>query len=311
VATWSFLHIGETAQFQGNFGYSDDPSAHYEWDDTVPNHGKVALGDTVVIRGSREVFGIASIERLETEEGSKLRRRCPQCESTDLKRRKQLRPPYRCAGCGHPFRDPKVEEISVKRYHADYAATWTALMDFSTRELSPYYTARAAQHAIRELDGDRLLRFLAVREAMDLSGWLGYRSGMRDVTGGWRHGTGKWRRGQGTFRAELLRRDGAVCAISGNQPERVLDAVHWVPFGTSASHRLDRGMLLRKDLHALMDTFQIAFDPEVGTARLAPSLRACPSYEPFDGRSIAIPIDRLDMDVVARHYEVAVRLWES
>jgi putative restriction endonuclease len=70
------------------------------------------------------------------------------------------------------------------------------------------------------------------------------------------------RLGQGAFRVEVLEAYERRCAITGERTLPVLDAAHIRPFADLGPHRLENGLLLRKDLHALFDAGYITVSPE-------------------------------------------------
>jgi putative restriction endonuclease len=71
------------------------------------------------------------------------------------------------------------------------------------------------------------------------------------------------RLGQGAFR--ILITDGYErrCAFTGERTLPALDAAHIQPFSEIKQHRLDNGLLLRKDLHALFDRGYVTVTPEL------------------------------------------------
>jgi putative restriction endonuclease len=71
------------------------------------------------------------------------------------------------------------------------------------------------------------------------------------------------RLGQGAFR--ILVTDGYErrCAFTGERTLPALDAAHIRPFSVIKEHRLDNGLLLRKDLHALFDRGYVTVTPQL------------------------------------------------
>lgn len=71
------------------------------------------------------------------------------------------------------------------------------------------------------------------------------------------------RLGQGAFR--ILITDGYErrCAFTGERTLPALDAAHIRPFSDIKQHRLDNGLLLRKDLHALFDRGYVTVTPKL------------------------------------------------
>lgn len=61
------------------------------------------------------------------------------------------------------------------------------------------------------------------------------------------------RLGQGAFRVVVTEAYHRRCAVTGERTLPVLQAAHIKPYGESGPHRLDNGLLLRADLHILLD----------------------------------------------------------
>src|SRR5258708_30539604 len=61
------------------------------------------------------------------------------------------------------------------------------------------------------------------------------------------------RLGQGSFQAAILDAYARRCAITGERVLPVLEAAHIVPYGEGGEHRVDNGLLLPRDLHALFE----------------------------------------------------------
>ena len=64
--------------------------------------------------------------------------------------------------------------------------------------------------------------------------------------------TVKARNGQPQFRQELLNRFRKQCAFTGACHTAALDAAHLYSYAREGEHRVDEGLLLRKDLHKLL-----------------------------------------------------------
>jgi putative restriction endonuclease len=70
------------------------------------------------------------------------------------------------------------------------------------------------------------------------------------------------RLGQGSFRVLVTDAYARRCAISNERTLPALDAAHIVPYRVAGEHRIDNGLLLRKDLHALFDAGYVTVTPE-------------------------------------------------
>ncbi|MCB0877431.1 MAG: HNH endonuclease [Thermoleophilia bacterium] len=100
------------------------------------------------------------------------------------------------------------------------------------------------------------------------------------------------RRGQQKFRRTLLKVYGRQCAISECEVEDVLEAAHIVPYCDGGPNHVQNGILLRADLHTLMDLDLLALvidDAGVMRVRLAEALQVS-SYEHLDGVELALPV---------------------
>jgi len=283
---WSLLTVDPSERsFQGNDGYDDDLSGHYSYDSEVSNSGHVTPGDFVVLRDKKFLLGAACVEEVRRREGTKLRKRCPSCRSTKFNSRRTRSPRYHCPRCQAQFHDVLVEDVAVTRYVARYASTWRPFdRAVPANVLEPAYQARAVQNAIREL------RLDAVRSLLMLdidSGWWTYTA---TIAGGRSQGV-VWRRvGQQRFRAEMLLRFGARCAVSGPSPAEALEAAHLYSYAKQPEHLLDGGLMLRRDLHALFDRGLLLIDPDNGwCVEFAPELKDYPALAALDGTPIDVP----------------------
>jgi DNA-directed RNA polymerase subunit RPC12/RpoP len=285
-------------QHRGNQGYDDDPSRYYSWDSTVPNREGPAQGDLCAIRDSRGLLGISQIDEVRRTDGEeKSRLRCPECESTALKRREKVKPDYRCSRCKAEFDQPIDEAIEVTVYRADYARSWVSVggaVTASELEAS-CYLSEAKQQAIRPVAPQALRELVSMRQILIGGQWwkTGGAVDVSEIPAGYRQLTALARIGQGEFRRRLLVRFGPVCAFTGPQPEESLHAAHVMPFAKNPKHELAGGLLLRADLHSLFDCGLITVDDDL-KVRIDPSLRSFRELSRLDGSALRInPSDPL------------------
>jgi hypothetical protein len=80
---------------------------------------------------------------------------------------------------------------------------------------------------------------------------------------------------QADFRASLFSRYKGKCAVTGCNVEATLQAAHVVPFSESIALRNEpsNGLLLRADVHALLDKALLSIDPENNRVVLCDSLQ--------------------------------------
>jgi putative restriction endonuclease len=103
--------------------------------------------------------------------------------------------------------------------------------------------------------------------------------------------------GQGTFRTRLLEAYRGRCAITGEHTQVVLDGAHIQPYLGPRSNRLQNGILLTKEFHALLDEGFITITPEY-RVRVSPRLREewqnGHRYYPYDEQPLLVRPSRAD-----------------
>ncbi len=87
------------------------------------------------------------------------------------------------------------------------------------------------------------------------------------------------------FRDKLLAAYGRRCAITGCTVPDVLEAAHIYPFRGEETNHPANGLLLRADLHTLLDCGLLAVDPNGLKVVVAPSIRDS-SYGKLHGRAL-------------------------
>ncbi len=99
------------------------------------------------------------------------------------------------------------------------------------------------------------------------------------------------REGQPEFRSALLQAYGGRCAITGCAIEAILEAAHIRPYreGGSVTSRTDNGLLLRADIHTLLDKGLIWVNSG-GLIEIS-DLLADSEYESLRGRRLRLPED--------------------
>jgi putative restriction endonuclease len=121
------------------------------------------------------------------------------------------------------------------------------------------------------------------------------------------------RLGQGTFRVVILDAFDRRCAVTGERTLPVLQAAHIRPYKQGGSHRVDNGLLLREDLHTLLDRGYVTVTPEY-RFRVSRKIREDYSngrdYYALDGKQIvlpSVPDFRPRQDVLAWHEKEVFR----
>ncbi len=296
---WSLLAVEGVRQYGGNTGYEDDPSAIYRYDSDVANHRNVRNGDVAVIRSGTSVLGIGTIEAIVEGQGSKVRQRCPECGTVNIKARTTQSPRWRCTN-GHFFDRAAEEAVQVATFEAHYGKTFKACPSELTLEVLNNAVIRPNdQMSIKEIDLARLEPILLSRPevasivrnhvrrlAPEENGTEGSgspssiieerRRVLREIA---------LRRGQGRFRKRLMDRYGTRCQVSGCAFPGLVEAAHISPYARSNDNSERNGLLLRSDLHTLFDLGLLGIDPKTLRTAVHPQAKAA-GYEQFDGIGI-------------------------
>lgn len=100
------------------------------------------------------------------------------------------------------------------------------------------------------------------------------------------------RLGQGLFNLAVRDAYEGACAVTHEHSGPVLEAAHIMPYARGGEHRVDNGLLLRRDLHRLYDRGYVTVTPDY-TFRVGDKLREefknGRSYYALDGSTIAVP----------------------
>jgi HNH endonuclease len=102
------------------------------------------------------------------------------------------------------------------------------------------------------------------------------------------------RLGQGLFSLAVRDAYAGACAVTHEHTGPVLEAAHIKPYARGGEHRVDNGLLLRRDLHRLYDRGYVTVTPDyvfrVGD-RLRDEFKNGRSYYGLDRATIAVPRD--------------------
>jgi hypothetical protein len=114
------------------------------------------------------------------------------------------------------------------------------------------------------------------------------------------------RRGQPEFRNKLVAAYDGRCAVTGCDAVSALEAAHITPYLGPESNHVANGLLLRADIHTLLDLNLIGIDPESFAVVVAEQLRGT-CYEEMDGQELIVPDDA----ALAPSKEALQQRWES
>ncbi|MFI8190855.1 HNH endonuclease [Streptomyces sp. NPDC085946] len=291
TTAWLMLAMGDNRrQHGGNDGYDDNPRHHYEWDSTVPNHARVAVGDVIALWDSRELIGVSVIHGIDTRTEEKTVYFCPKCKRAGFKRRRRLAPACRCFRCGALFDTPGQKTKTVTTYRSQHGRSWVngrgLLAGDELRNLCDSPFSQLSMRPLRwEKLRDALLELTGEELPLELED-----EGRVPISGGHRVSEVRVRVGQHAFRTRLLREQGEQCAMTGAAPAAVLEAAHLYSYAESGEHHDYGGLLLRRDIHRLFDLGQITVDPGSGLIEIAPSLRSYPLYAQLHGQPLTVQL---------------------
>jgi len=292
--------------------YDDALEFRYVYDSKVPNHKNVREGDFVLIRDNSILLGSAVIRKIESYEADKVMTFCPRCGSSRITfksdglwrcdgkclRRDNLKPEQRL------HENPPQKAEKVQRFIAYYGDTWTDLIgaadkdSFKALSMPGKYNT---QNSIVALDTAKVLDWL---ESLNTSGIhqlnLGEAHGVPvNPRGGFTERTVWSRNGQGQFRQELLNRFGNMCAFTGACHTAALDAAHLYSYAREGKHRVEEGLLLRKDLHKLFDG-QLVGVSSSRTLLLHPDLGNT-QYQSLAGARLKVELPNRALELLDKH----------
>jgi putative restriction endonuclease len=105
------------------------------------------------------------------------------------------------------------------------------------------------------------------------------------------------RLGQGAFRVLVTEAYGRRCAITGERTLPVLEAAHIKAYAEEGPHRTTNGLLLRSDMHKLLDAGYLTVTPELRvevSSRLKADFENGREYYKHHGQGLAIVPERLE-----------------
>ncbi|WP_410220967.1 HNH endonuclease [Pedobacter sp.] len=256
--------------------YEDSLSEHYNYDNFVANSKQVAKNDLAILIDKEKILGFAKIDHIQSTKGTKVIRRCPECPSTTIDKRKTKTPVYRC-NKGHEFEIPLEEPKAVTKYSAVFNVFISVdNLNSNLNQLRPYYSNGYNQNmSIQLLSVDVLFQFEGVYEqlltssnsSIKLEGNEGYEEGDQYISNDLDEREKiirsiKLRRGQQEFRRKLLKRYNNTCVITGCKIVDILEAAHIKPYRGANDNHLSNGILLRADIHTLFDLNLVAIEPK-------------------------------------------------
>lgn len=279
ISYWVLKSVSHAdTSYKSNDGYKDEIDVKYVYDNSVSNFKQINSGDIAVIVDKKQVLGLAKISRIVIYNGTKERRRCPVCRSTNYEDRKTKLPRYRC-NKGHEFVKLETETVEVINYEAYYSKSFIVPTQVITVDkLRPYFhNGYNRNMSMQSLTKEFFVKYYK-NELDTLNQTFSYPSGedsenyfrdyfennyapndkderpaiMRSIM---------QRRGQKKFRDALRDYYGDKCMITGCEILDVIEAAHINPYRGEKDHHVANGLLLRADIHILFDLDLLGIEP--------------------------------------------------
>ncbi|MCM2391347.1 HNH endonuclease [Streptomyces albipurpureus] len=301
MAAW--LMLAKDASKRIGEGYDDNPETHYSWDDTVPNHSTVKVGDVIALWDAAELLGLSVIEDIMLGKATKRTPYCLKCDKADMAERKKKLPRFVCwnSDCKHESDTAGWKTKSVVTYRSRHEAGWIpARGTLTAPELRALCLKPRSQNSLRELHWSQFQQALehgAVPLPLNIID-----TAHQAIQGG--HGTAtiRVRKGQPAFRKQLLAIFGEVCAFTGPAPVQALEAAHLYSYAANGKHHKGGGLLLRRDLHRLFDLGLIAVNPKAKALHLLDELKSFPDYAKLHNATLAVNVTEEHVKWLTKHW---------
>lgn len=302
---WALKSVSdEDVTYESTDRYKDEIETKYVYDDSVANHKQIKTGDIAVIIDKKNVLGLARISKIVIFKGTKTRRRCPICRSTNYGPRKTKTPQYLC-NKGHEFSVPDSEKIDVTNFEAYYSTNFIAPKEIiSIDKIKPFYHKGYNRNmSMQNISKDFFTQYYKT-EIKKLKEEFIYPSAEEsenylsdyfddDYIPSNKDERPKIiqaifaRRGQQKFRDSLRNLYGDKCMITGCEILDVIEAAHINPYKGEKDNHISNGLLLRSDIHTLFDLNLIGINPHTLEVKLSHSLLNT-AYEEFNSRNLLI-----------------------
>jgi HNH endonuclease len=296
---WLVTTKSDYRRLGGYTKYDDDPTSHYSYDSHVANSRQVAVGDRLVFWDEVSLIGASTVASIDQRPGIKKISRCPNCSTTNIAARKTMTPRFRCDDCHAEFEVPVIAEVEVTLYQTDHQQGWVdlaGLLDGATlRGLTGY-----SQNSIRRIDWEQFASAVEAAAGPNVLNPVTITQA-QIITGGHTTRQVSVRIGQPAFRAELVRKYGAVCAFTGPAPAEVLEACHLYSYAEVGRHDIEGGLLLRRDLHRLFDQGLLAVTQD-GAIDVDDSLQPYDLYYELHGQQLKVSTTAGQSEWLALHW---------
>lgn len=305
MGAWLVLAVADDDRTHGgNDGYDDEPSRHYSWDSTVPNHAAISVGDVIALWDKKSLLGVSVIEGIDVGSAVKDTYSCPVCERASFKARRTKTPTYLCWDCKAEFDTPITQTKQVTTYRSQHGINWVDMAGLLTgAELRSLCDSPKSQQSLRPFAWDKM-RAAILATGQPTSVDIADAAQQPAIPGGHKTTMVRARVGQATFRRRLLNEHGQVCAFTGPAPAAVLEAAHLYSYAADGQHHPSGGLLLRRDLHRLFDLGLITVHPTNATLDVSTQLVGYPHYAQLHGQPVQAVLNKDHRTWLATHWDL-------
>ena len=288
---WICISKDPETTVRADDGYLDSIGDSYEWVSKLPFGKEIQVGDFILIRDSNHVVGFSIIEDIEISLKAREKNICPNCKIAQVRERKTKRPKYFCANCQDEFEQPLVESSIQEHRRAVYGAGWVQLEQDSHTFQAWKRLSRTprSQHSMQPLNLQEFLIFTSELSKLDL---VVFEARTSSISDGHKIRTVKTRIGQSAFRSSLLKTYGNVCAATGVNHPKGLEAAHLYSYSAEGKHHSDGGLLLRRDIHHFFDRGLIAINPKTTLINLHEDLFLYDQYKHLQDIEARVPLSK-------------------
>lgn len=299
---WLVLAKSSGSATRAGDRFNEDVGETYIWPRSIPNAAAVREGDIIALWDAERLLGFSIIESISDVRETREQYRCPnpECERLDIRERQNKSPRYKCGKCKHETDSPIINVSEETFRVADYTAAWVQVETVIDADTCRLMTSNpSTQHSIRELDVSAFLNEIERIGGRALP--IFKRRGQIDPAGH-RKTVVRVRKGQSKFRRALLERYGSVCAISGPCHRDVLDAAHLYSYAELGSHHSEGGLLLRRDIHRLLDLGHICIDPKTLRVSVSAELSGFIIYAALTGELLKVEVSDETKSWISKHW---------
>ena len=286
---WMCISKNPSDTVRADDGYMETIGESYEWVSKL-NYGEdIQEGDIIIIRDSNYVIGFSVIDFIESSMKVRQTLLCPKCNVAKVRSRKTTSPKYACGNCRNNFDTPVVVDVMLEHRKAFYGAGWVGLENQTAtfRTWKTLSKTPKSQFSMQPVDLDKFELFCNNFSNRELQV---FRTRTAKALQGHRLKTVRTRIGQSQFRTKLIEKYGLICAATGPNHSKGLEAAHLYSYSEVGKHHLEGGLLLRRDIHYFFDSGLMSINPSSEKIHLSSELRNFDQYKFLDSEKAKVEL---------------------